>query len=84
MNAATHPDQLMKAFARDIITCIRKSRKKAELVPSDAVLMQYRVSANPDDVDVDGMISSREPQFKASHRSDLDTMSDSVPTNSVF
>ncbi|KUL88822.1 hypothetical protein ZTR_03471 [Talaromyces verruculosus] len=83
VDIATHPEQLTEALARDIITRIQKLRKKAGLVPTDDVLMQYRVSANPDNVDIDEMISFRESQFKASLRRGLEPMSDDVPSDPV-
>lgn len=83
VDTARHPDQLTEALARDIITRIQKLRKKAGLVPTDDVLMQYRVTANPDDVDVDEMISSRESQFKTSLRRGLQIVSDDLPSDSV-
>lgn len=73
VDTATHSDQL---------TRIQKFRKKAGLVPTNDVLMQYRVDGNPDDVDTDRIISSRESQFRASLCRGLEPMSDDVPADS--
>jgi isoleucyl-tRNA synthetase len=82
--ATTHPDQLKEALARDIINRLQKLRKKAGLVPTDDVRMQYRVSANVDDVDINKILSSRESQFQAFLHRGLEPMSDDVPTDSVI
>lgn len=47
-------------------------------------MMQYRVDGNPDDVDIEEIISSRESQFKASLRRGLEPMPDGLPSDSVI
>lgn len=76
VNIATRPEFLDETLARDIMSRVQRLRKKAGLVPTDEVRMQYRVVSNPDDVDVDAVITSRLPLFKSSLHGDLEKMGD--------
>jgi isoleucyl-tRNA synthetase len=83
VDTATRPEFLDEALARDIITRVQKLRKKAGLVPTDNVHMQYRVISNPDGADVDKVISSRGPQFESALHGNLENMPGEEPNESA-
>ena len=72
LDAASHPELLDDGLARDVINRVQKMRKKAGLVPTDDVLMQYGIVSNPDEVDIETVVSSRRALFEAALRGTLE------------
>jgi isoleucyl-tRNA synthetase len=78
LDTAPHPELLDDGLARDMINRFQRMRKKAGLVPTDDVHMQYGVVSNPDDVDVDTVVSSRQSLFMSSLRGRLEPIAHEV------
>jgi isoleucyl-tRNA synthetase len=50
LDAALYPELADEGVAREIINRVQKLRKKAGLVPTDDVKMEYRVLSDPDEI----------------------------------
>lgn len=74
------PEHVDERLAREMISRVQKLRKKAGLVPTDDIHMQYNVVSNQDDVDVDAVVSSRQLLFEGSLRGTLEKVPVPVPT----
>lgn len=72
LDTAPHPELAEEGIARDIITRIQKMRKKAGLVPTDDVRMEYSVVSKGEEVDVEAVVKNREPLFRAALRGPLE------------
>lgn len=75
LDCASHPELEDDGLARDIITRVQKLRKKAGLVPLDLVRMQYMIVSNPEEIDVDALISLRQSLFMSTLRGQLEELS---------
>lgn len=84
LDPAPHPELLDEGLARDMISRIQRMRKKASLVPTDEVHMQYSIISNPDDVDIDAVVLSRQLLFTDSLHGRLEKISDGVGEESVI
>jgi isoleucyl-tRNA synthetase len=84
LDTASHPELLDEGLVRDIINRIQRMRKKAGLVPTDDIQMQYTVATNPDDVDVHGVVSSKQAVFMNSLHGTLEQASDAVSKDSLI
>lgn len=85
LDATIYPDLTEEGMARDIISRIQKLRKKADLSPTDDVLMQYSVIDNPEELDVGTLVSSRESLFEQSLRGLLlPTSSGGIPEGLIM
>jgi isoleucyl-tRNA synthetase len=84
LDTAPHPELLDEGLARDIINRIQRMRKKAGLVPTDDIHMQYNIVFNPDDIDVHVVVSSRESLFTSSLHGKLEPASDGVSEESLI
>ncbi|ROT37687.1 isoleucyl-tRNA synthetase [Sodiomyces alkalinus F11] len=56
-------DLVYEGLAREVINRVQRLRKKAGLVPTDEVHMQYDVTANPENVDLDKVLDTKEELF---------------------
>lgn len=74
LDVAPHPELLNDGLARDIVNRLQRMRKKAGLVPTDDIHMQYSVVANPDEVEIDSLIATRQPVFESSLRAPLEPL----------
>lgn len=61
-----------EGVARDLISRVQKLRKKAGLVPTDAVRMEYRVLHNRNGVDIGGIIQTQQAMIEKVLRGGLD------------
>ncbi|KAI2615725.1 isoleucyl-tRNA synthetase [Hypomontagnella submonticulosa] len=75
LDTASHPELVDDGIARDVMTRVQKMRKTAGLVPTDDVRMQYSVVSNPDSVQFDTLVSSRQSQFESTVRGPLEPFS---------
>ncbi|KAK3943428.1 isoleucyl-tRNA synthetase [Diplogelasinospora grovesii] len=64
LDAAPHPELVDEGLP--------KLRKKAGLVPTDDIKMEYGIVSNPDSIDVCTLVESRQEQFKSSLRGQLE------------
>ncbi|MCJ1284584.1 hypothetical protein MMC26_003917 [Xylographa opegraphella] len=76
LDTASHPELLDEGLARDIINRIQRMRKKAGLVPTDDVHIQYDILSNPDRVDINAVVSSQQSLFTSSLHGSLKPSSD--------
>lgn len=74
LDTALRPDLLNDGLVRDIINRVQRMRKTAGLVPTDDVRMQYCIVANPDNIDVDDLVTSRQALFESSLRRRLEPL----------
>lgn len=74
LDTALWPDLLNDGLVRDIINRVQRMRKTAGLVPTDDVRMQYCIISNPDSIDVDDLITSRQALFESSLRRPLEPL----------
>jgi len=74
LDVAPHPELLNDGLARNIVNRLQNMRKKAGLVPTDDVHMQYSVVANPDEVEIDSLIATRQPVFEGALRAPLEPL----------
>ena len=84
VDATICPELTEEGLARDIISRMQKLRKKAGLTPTDDILMQYSVLNNPEEVDVETLISSREPLFVQSLRGPLEHVQYAASADSLI
>lgn len=71
LDVAPHPELLSDGLIRDIINRVQRMRKTAGLAPTDEVCMQYAIVSNPDSIDLDSLVSSRQALFESSLRGTL-------------
>lgn len=74
LDTALRPELLNEGLVREIINRVQRMRKTAGLVPTDDVRMQYCIVSNPDSIDVDGLITSRQALFENSLRRPLELL----------
>ncbi|ROW15203.1 hypothetical protein VPNG_03056 [Cytospora leucostoma] len=74
LDVAPHPEMLGDGLARDIINRFQRMRKAAGLNPTEEVRIQYAIIANPESVDLDGVVASRRPVFETSLRGTLEPL----------
>lgn len=74
LDGASYAELEFDGLARDLVTRFQKLRKKAKLVPLDDVRMQYSVVANPEGIDVDALMSSKQPLFTSALRGQLNNL----------
>jgi isoleucyl-tRNA synthetase len=74
LDGASYPELEHDGLARDLITRFQKLRKKAQLVPLDDVKMQYSIVSNPEGVNVDSLISSRQTLFSNALRGQIEEL----------
>ncbi|KAG7138029.1 Isoleucine--tRNA ligase like protein [Verticillium longisporum] len=67
-------DLVYEGLAREVINRVQRMRKKAGLVPTDEVHMQYGVVANPESTDVDAVLESKEELFVNALRGKLEPL----------
>lgn len=74
LDVAPHPELLSDGLVRDIINRVQRMRKTAGLVPTDEVRIQYAIVSNPESVDLDGLVASRQSVFASSLRGPLEPL----------
>ena len=84
MDCASHPELANEGLARDLCNRVQKLRKRANLVPTDDVRMEYKVVANPDEIDVAEVIKSQEMLFVSALRGGLDPVKEDVAGDSLI
>ncbi|TLS21617.1 uncharacterized protein PpBr36_09555 [Pyricularia pennisetigena] len=85
LDAASHPELADEGLARDIVNRVQRLRKKAGLVPTDDVRMQYNVVENPDGTDVEGLMRNRDAMFMGALRGHLEpTPADTAGSDAII
>ncbi|PNY29521.1 Isoleucine-tRNA ligase, cytoplasmic [Tolypocladium capitatum] len=73
LDMAPHPELVDEGLAREMINRVQRLRKKAGLVPTDDVRMQYAVVSNPDSVAVGSVVLSCQHLFRGALRGQLES-----------
>ncbi|KAK2738336.1 isoleucine--tRNA ligase [Myotisia sp. PD_48] len=59
LDATLYPELEQEFLAREIVNRVQRLRKKAGLVPTDDVKMEYRVLSDPDNLGIDGIFHTQ-------------------------
>lgn len=84
LDTVPHPELAEEGIAREIINRIQKMRKKAGLVPTDDIRMQYKVVAKTDDLDFTILVSSRQELFRSTVRGPLEPVVETLEVESLI
>lgn len=68
LDSMLYPELMDEGLARELINRIQRLRKKAGLVPTDDVRMEYRVLENPEKVDIDATLRTHEELVRSAVR----------------
>ncbi|CAN8101672.1 unnamed protein product [Discula destructiva] len=71
LDTSQHVALLDDGLARDIVNRVQRMRKKAGLVPTDTVLMQYRIVFQPEDSNFGEVVEARQTLFETALRGKL-------------
>lgn len=72
LDAANYPELAEVGLAREIINRVQRLRKKAGLVPTDDVKMEYRVLADPESVGLEGVFERQAGAIEKALRRPVD------------
>jgi isoleucyl-tRNA synthetase len=72
LDSMLYPELMDEGLARELINRIQKLRKKAGLVPTDDVRMEYHILKNPEAVDIDGILTTHEELIRSAVRGRLE------------
>lgn len=72
LDVASYPELEQEGLAREIIRRVQDLRKKAGLVPTDDVGMEYRVLSDPDDVGIEAAFENQGVIFEKALRRNVD------------
>ncbi|KAF2137965.1 uncharacterized protein K452DRAFT_277585 [Aplosporella prunicola CBS 121167] len=72
LDCEAYPELAQEGLAREIINRVQRLRKKAGLVPTDDVGMEYRVLGDPDSVGLEGVFDSHQEMIKKALRRPVD------------
>lgn len=78
LDTTPHPELADEGMARELINRVQRLRKKAGLVPTDDVHMQYRLLSNPEEIEVDSIIEDKKDLFAGALRGTLEKASDAM------
>lgn len=71
LDSTLYPELMDTGLARELINRVQRLRKKAGLVPTDDVIMEYRVLNNAANVDIKGAIQQNDELIRNAIRGDL-------------
>jgi isoleucyl-tRNA synthetase len=72
LDTALYPELADEGVAREIINRVQRLRKKAGLVPTDDVKMEYRVQSDPDDVGLEDIFERQAQAIERALRRPMD------------
>ncbi|PLB35079.1 isoleucine--tRNA ligase ILS1 [Aspergillus candidus] len=72
LDANLYPELAHQGLGREIINRLQRLRKKAGLVPTDDVKMEYAVLADPEDVGIGGAFETQSPAIEKAVRRPLE------------
>jgi len=72
LDAASYPELAEEGLAREIINRVQKLRKKAGLVPTDDVKMEYKVLADPENLGIENIFERQAKTIEKALRRPLD------------
>ena len=72
LDVEMHPSLLQEGIAREIVNRVQQLRKRAKLVPTDDVKMEYKVLSDPDHVGIEEVFTGHEKTFEKALRRPID------------
>ena len=72
LDTTLHPGLAMEGLAREIVNRVQQLRKKAKLVPTDDVKMEYKVLSDPEKVGIEEVFEKHGKAFEKALRRPLD------------
>ncbi|OCL03106.1 hypothetical protein AOQ84DRAFT_227979 [Glonium stellatum] len=72
LDVASYPELVQEGLAREIVRRVQDLRKKAGLLPTDDVGMEYRVLSDPDNIDIEGVFEHQGKVFEKALRRNVD------------
>lgn len=84
LDAELHPGLAEEGIAREIINRVQRLRKKAGLVPTDEVKMEYRVLSDPENIGLDGLFKSQESTLVKTLRRPMHPEAEGAATNGLI
>ena len=72
LDAALYPELEREGIAREIVNRVQQLRKKAKLVPTDDVKMEYKVLGDPANIGLEGVFSDHGKAFEKALRRPID------------
>jgi isoleucyl-tRNA synthetase len=72
LDAQIHPELAEEGLAREIINRVQRLRKKAGLVPTDDVKMEYHVLADPEETGIEGVFEKQGKTIEKALRRPVD------------
>ncbi|KKY17007.1 putative isoleucyl-trna synthetase [Phaeomoniella chlamydospora] len=72
LDSAIYPELAQEGLAREIINRVQRMRKKAGLVPTDDIKMEYHVKSDPDNVGLEDAFKSQSAMIEKALRRPLD------------
>lgn len=72
LDVASYPELVQEGLAREIVRRVQDLRKKAGLLPTDDVGMEYRVLSDPDAVGIEGVFETQGKVFEKALRRNVD------------
>lgn len=84
LDVSLHPELAQEGVAREMVNRVQRLRKKAGLVPTDEVQMQYSIVSNPEDIDIPSLLSTRADLFISALRGTLGQISEQSTGKSLI
>ena len=72
LDVASYPELEQEGLAREVIRRVQDLRKKAGLVPTDDVGMEYKILSDPENVGLEAAFENQGPLFEKSVRRNVD------------
>lgn len=72
LDVASYPELVQEGLAREIVRRVQDLRKKAGLLPTDDVGMEYRVLSDPDTVGIESVFETQGKVFEKALRRNVD------------
>ena len=72
LDANLYPELAGEGLAREIVNRVQRLRKKAGLVPTDDMKMEYRVLSDPDDIGIAEVFNSQANSIEKALRRPVD------------
>jgi isoleucyl-tRNA synthetase len=72
LDVAMHPELQQEGLAREIINRVQRLRKKANLVPTDDVGMEFKVLTDPENIGIENVFTSQSAMIEKALRRPVD------------
>lgn len=72
LDVEMHPNLLREGIAREVVNRVQQLRKRAKLVPTDDVKMEYKVLSDPDNIGIEEVFEGHGRTFEKALRRPID------------